>query len=398
MAGHPRPRVSTVSPTTEHGRDALIERASQAETVRDVFAAASERLRRLVPFDASVWLATDPDSGLPTAPTRAENMEERIRSVGPDALTRFWEREFLDQDVNLFSDLARADVPAAGLHLTTGGRPQRATRFDGVLRVKGFGDELRAVMRVDGEAWASVNLFRERGREPFEAADIELMSGISGPLAQAVRAKTRPLSPPAAGAARGPGLMVFAPDGSLASVNDDALAWLEELPVDRWEIARIRGGARFGALPLVVMTTLMRARAGAESGERGISRARMQTGTGRWVVCHASCLRDTAGEIGDTALVIEPAKGSEIAPIIVRAYELTAREQEITQLISQGAGTAEIAARLFLSTHTVRDHVKAIFEKVGVSSRGELIATLFAEHYAPLHFDPANADWVNDES
>jgi hypothetical protein len=38
----------------------------------------------------------------------------------------------------------------------------------------------------------------------------------------------------------------------------------------------------------------------------------------------------------------------------------------------------------------VRDHLKAIFAKVGVGSRGELVAKLFAEHYAPALHDPAN--------
>lgn len=94
--------------------------------------------------------------------------------------------------------------------------------------------------------------------------------------------------------------------------------------------------------------------------------------TGQWLVCHASCLRDAEGNLGDIALVIEPAKAAEIAPIIVQAYDLTRREQEITQLIAKGAATAEIAGRLYLSAHTVRDYIKTIFEKVGVSSRGEL--------------------------
>jgi DNA-binding CsgD family transcriptional regulator len=44
-----------------------------------------------------------------------------------------------------------------------------------------------------------------------------------------------------------------------------------------------------------------------------------------------------------------------------------------------------MASELFLSAHTVRDYVKAIFQKVDVSSRGELVAKLFAEHYQPTH-------------
>jgi DNA-binding NarL/FixJ family response regulator len=113
---------------------------------------------------------------------------------------------------------------------------------------------------------------------------------------------------------------------------------------------------------------------------------RVRAPSGRWLVLHATCLRDPEGDPGSVAVVIEPAHGEEIAPIIVEAYALSPREQEVTRLIARGLGTADIAARLFVSPHTVRDYVKAIFEKVGVSSRGELTAKLFAEHYTrPLH-------------
>jgi hypothetical protein len=39
--------------------------------------------------------------------------------------------------------------------------------------------------------------------------------------------------------------------------------------------------------------------------------------------------------------------------------------------------------------------VKAIFEKVGVSSRGALVARLFAEHYLPIHAAPGSHDYVD---
>lgn len=50
--------------------------------------------------------------------------------------------------------------------------------------------------------------------------------------------------------------------------------------------------------------------------------------------------------------------------------------------LARGLRTPEMAAELHLSPHTVRDYVKAVFDKVGVSSRGELVATLFAKHYS----------------
>jgi DNA-binding CsgD family transcriptional regulator len=120
----------------------------------------------------------------------------------------------------------------------------------------------------------------------------------------------------------------------------------------------------------------------ADGVEDGPARARLQSRTGRWVLVHAFPMRGGAGAADTTAVVIESATATEIAPIIVAAYDLAPREQEITRLIARGLSTAQIADRLCLSPHTVRDYVKSVFEKVGVSSRGELVAQIFAERYA----------------
>ena len=69
--------------------------------------------------------------------------------------------------------------------------------------------------------------------------------------------------------------------------------------------------------------------------------------------------------------------------MIVAAYGLTDRERRVTELVAQGLSTNDIAARLHLSSYTVQDHLKAIFDKTSTASRGELVARLFVDHYAP---------------
>jgi DNA-binding CsgD family transcriptional regulator len=57
--------------------------------------------------------------------------------------------------------------------------------------------------------------------------------------------------------------------------------------------------------------------------------------------------------------------------------------------VAQGYSTSEIGAKLHLSAYTVQDHLKSIFDKSGAGSRGDLVARLFFDHYAPrlVHHD-----------
>jgi DNA-binding CsgD family transcriptional regulator len=55
----------------------------------------------------------------------------------------------------------------------------------------------------------------------------------------------------------------------------------------------------------------------------------------------------------------------------------------VTRLVARGLPTDAIAARLHLSPWTVQDHLKAIFEKVGVATRGELVARVYFGPQAP---------------
>jgi DNA-binding NarL/FixJ family response regulator len=60
------------------------------------------------------------------------------------------------------------------------------------------------------------------------------------------------------------------------------------------------------------------------------------------------------------------------------AHVLSARELEVLLLLDRHLGTDEIAARLFISEHTVRSHVKSLLAKLGVSSRREALERLAA--------------------
>ncbi len=57
-------------------------------------------------------------------------------------------------------------------------------------------------------------------------------------------------------------------------------------------------------------------------------------------------------------------------------FGLSCREIEVVMLVARGLSNKEIGCRLFVSEHTVKDHLKHIMRKLNASSRSEIIAIL----------------------
>ena len=69
-------------------------------------------------------------------------------------------------------------------------------------------------------------------------------------------------------------------------------------------------------------------------------------------------------------------RGSEDA----RARKLTGREVEVLGMLAAGNPTAEIGARLHISTVTARNHIQNILDKLEVHSKTEAVAFAFQKH------------------
>jgi DNA-binding NarL/FixJ family response regulator len=315
---------------------------------------AARVLRRAVPFDAMAGVWFDPETGLP--------VDEWVdNSLAGGAGSRLPEIGLHETDIAAFRELAASGRRAASLSEATGGTRDRS-------RPRGLGDELRSVYFGDSGLWCGCVMYRERGAPDFARKEVDLISSLNGGCPDLQR--SRLLQDLSSDVGEGdPGLLLLDDQDGVEMANAAAAGWLEELR------------ARRRRLPVVVTAVAQRAREIASGHSDAAATARARTASGRWLTVRGWVLQN--GSEARTAITLEPARGAELAELLAEAYGLTARERHVSELVAQGLPNAAIAARLYLSTYTVQDHLKAIFEKLDVSSRGQVVARLFLGPFSP---------------
>lgn len=338
----------------------------------DTFLAeAVESVRRAVPWAAACLATHDPGTHMLTS----------ARKYGflPDANDHdheFGLIEYGTVEPTAFTELAVAARPAAGVHLTHDGEIERSGRMSSFMVPNfGFGDEARMVFRDGVQTWGAMALFRGSDEHEFAPDDVEFLASLSAQFARGVRTGmlTRLAAAPPPLATSGPAVLIIGTDNQVAQMSQGAEV----------RIADLIGGAAAGD-PMAAVGALVGAARRYARGESGLPpRARVRGVSGMWLVLHAAPMSSFGDRDGDVVVTIEEARPPEIVTLVVAAFGLTQRERDVTQLVLQGVDTKEIAATLHVSTYTVQDHLKSVFDKADVRSRRELISRIYFDQYVP---------------
>ncbi len=324
-----------------------------------------QRLQPVIPFDYAYFSTTDPATHLGTSSVLVEEPPSWCMSV-------FLENEFLQEDFNKFSDMVRRHQTVGILSETAGNELHRSHRYREMLAPMAMEDELRAIFVTDTACWGTLCLHREKSR--YTADEAAYLTQLAQTITDSLRKASLLNTVPLAKIPDGPGVLILSDDLSIIATTPAAEYWLAELAQ--------MGRAGQHPLPVAIRSVVTGLKA-IESGQVVVDatpKVRLRTRSGHWLVLYASRLRGSENQ-AQISVILEVAQPAEIAPMIMQAYSLTKREGEVTQCVLRGWSTTEIAAQLHISPNTVQDHLKAIFEKVDVGSRGELAARIFIQQH-----------------
>lgn len=324
---------------------------------------AIAQLRRAIGFDLWCSPLVDPDSLIPHRPVVSDALPFGARL--PLLLV---EDQAADEIISR-AKLARLADPVCVLSAATKGDLARSRRWRDCGQPVGMGDELRAAVVDEHGCWASFELLRGSDDPPFEAEDANLMRDAARILARRLRLASVSAADDGGVDAGQTGVLIVDEDLQPQGFTQAAREWF----------ALLRAGEHPESTPLpthvyAVVGRLLAAEAGHDP--RRPARVRVRTSAARWAIIEAARMEGVAGAI---AVSVHGATAEDILALVARAHGLSARERELLALVLEGLSTRELAGRMFISRYTVQDHLKSVFDKLGVRSRRELVTGTFGQ-------------------
>lgn len=306
-------------------------------------------LRAAIPYDGHVFALTDPVTMVASSP------HADVPALPWERLPELIRWRYLTT-VNRVDRLV--DRPAASL-LTATASPSESPVWRRVQRGLGIRDSATVAFADRYGVWGFLDLLRTSG--PFIGGELELLTRLAPVVTTGIRAAVADTfaAPRDAPPASGPAVLLLGNDlGVQGQTDDAATALLRLLPPDEPMPPVPAAAYNVGA-------ALLAQEVGVPLGEPW---ARVHLGGNHWVTARASRLG------AQIAVSIEPSTATERSDLFARASGLSARESQVLDLLAIGLDSREIAGRLFLSEHTVHDHVKAALGKTGSRNRQQLLA------------------------
>lgn len=314
-----------------------------------------EQIRRVVPFDAYSWLLTDPETEVGSAPLAdIPCLPELPRLIRLKYLT----------PLNRWTELVK---PVAFLRASTGNHPERSLVWRELLRHYAVDDVASLVFRDRFGCWAFLELWRNGPDGTFMASEGEFLSAIATPITSALRGcQARTFQVLRSGLpGLGPVVLVLSAQLEVKAQTPETEKYLRILVPPDDDRRPIPSGA------YNVAAQLLAVEAGVDDHPPA---ARVHLSEGTWLTLRAARMEGTgAPSDQDVAVTIESTSPTDRMSLFIRACGLSLREGELVRHLAKGADTRQVAEVMFLSQHTVQDHLKSIFTKTGTRNRRELL-------------------------
>ena len=319
-----------------------------------------DEIRRVVDFNAHVWLLTDPITAVGSAPLADVPCLSEI----PEAIRL----KYLT-GVNRWTKL-HADGASVGiLRQATAGDPSQSLMWRGLLNRYGISDVASVVFADRFGMWGFLDLWREDSKPAYQDSDAAFLASVSGTITTALRScQAQTLTAPAVPPGRELGPVVF--------LLDDSLRVLSETPASQeWLRMLLPPDADRSPVPASVYNVAGQLQAIEQGVDGHPATARVHLSNGFWVTLRAARLnRSEQAQLAVIAVTIEETSPVDRLEVFGRAYGLSARETELMSLLATGSDTRDLASRMFLSENTIQDHLKSIFAKTNSRNRRTLLS------------------------